>query len=314
VASIDRRPNGEYRARWREYPGGPQKTRQFRRKVDAQRFLDVIRGDLARGSYIDPDAGRILFKEYAEEWRAAQVHRRGTAAATESYLRLHAYPKLGNRPIAAIRRSEIQGWVKDRSEVLAPGTVELVYRWVATIFKAAVGDRINASSPCVRIALPKRPPTEVEPLSVEAVDALAAAMPARYRALIVFAPGTGLRQGECFGLTVDRVDFLRKQVRVDQQVTHAAGGVPQFGPLKTQGSYRTVPLPEVVTGALAAHLSEFGEGPQRLVFTNSRGGRCDEARSTRYGTAPPMTCSPPARRSTTSATSTRRCSSPTAAR
>ncbi len=27
MASIDKRPDGRYRARWREYPGGPQKTR-----------------------------------------------------------------------------------------------------------------------------------------------------------------------------------------------------------------------------------------------------------------------------------------------
>jgi len=272
MASIDKRPGGGYRARWREFPGGPQKTRHFHRKKDAERFLDVIRGDLARGNYIDPDGGRILFKDYAEEWRSAQVHRRGTAVATESYLRLHAYPRLGNRPIGQIRRSEIQAWVKDRSEVLAPGSVELVYRWVATIFKAAVGDRLIASTPCVRIALPKRPPREIRPLPVEAIDALAAAMPPRYRALIVFAAGTGVRQGECFGVTVDRIDFLRKQVRIDQQVTHAVGGVPEFGPLKTQASYRTIPLPQVVTDALAAHLAEFGEGPERLVFTNARGG------------------------------------------
>ncbi len=32
MASIDRRPDGRYRARWREYPGAPQKTRQFTRK------------------------------------------------------------------------------------------------------------------------------------------------------------------------------------------------------------------------------------------------------------------------------------------
>ena len=49
MASIDKRPDGRYRARWREYPGGPQKTRQFNRKGDADRFLDGIRGDLAHG-------------------------------------------------------------------------------------------------------------------------------------------------------------------------------------------------------------------------------------------------------------------------
>ena len=39
MASIDRRPNGKWRARWREYPGGPQRARHFPRKIDAEQFL-----------------------------------------------------------------------------------------------------------------------------------------------------------------------------------------------------------------------------------------------------------------------------------
>jgi hypothetical protein len=38
---------------------------------------------------------------------------------------------------------------------VAPGSVELIYRWIATIFKAAIGDRLIAASPYIRIALPK---------------------------------------------------------------------------------------------------------------------------------------------------------------
>ena len=49
-----------------------------------------------------------------------------------------------------------QAWVKK----LAPGSVGLVYRWVATTFKAAVGDRLIAASPCIRIALPKKLDTQ----------------------------------------------------------------------------------------------------------------------------------------------------------
>jgi Phage integrase, N-terminal SAM-like domain len=132
MASIEKRPDGRYRARWREYPGGPQKTRQFARKGDTDRFLDGLRGDLAHGVYVDPAGGRTLFGDYAEKWRAGQVHRPSTATQAETYLRLHAYPTLGRRPIGAIRRSEIQAWVRDQSTVLAPGSVELVYRWVST--------------------------------------------------------------------------------------------------------------------------------------------------------------------------------------
>lgn len=142
---------------------------------------------------------------------------------------MHAYPTLGRRQLGAIRRSDIQAWVKDRADDLSPGSVELVYRWVATIFKAAVTDRLIAASPCQRIALLKRDRREVVPLAVDALERLVTAMPERYRALVIVAAGTGLGQGECFGLTVDRIDFCR-QLRVDRQLLAATGGVPEFGP------------------------------------------------------------------------------------
>ena len=184
MASIDKRANGRYLARWREYPGAPQKTRTFRRKKDAERFLDHVRGDLARGLYIDPAGGQIPFREYAEEWRAAQMHRRSTAEQAEAYLRNHAYPTLGHRPLAPSASSEIQAWVKRVSDVLAQTTVEVVYRWVATIFKAAVADRLIPASPCIRIALPKRDRSEVVPLEVAQVEAIAEAVHRRYRPMV----------------------------------------------------------------------------------------------------------------------------------
>jgi integrase len=55
-------------------------------------------------------------------------------------------------------------------------------------------------------------------LALEAVEALTEAMPDRYRALVTLAAGTGLQQGEALGLTVDRLDFLRRQISVDRQL------------------------------------------------------------------------------------------------
>jgi len=72
------------------------------------------------GSRSTRPAGGTLFRDYAESWRAAQVHRASTAAQAETYLRLHAYPTLGRRPLGAIRRSEVQAWVKSLSIKLAP--------------------------------------------------------------------------------------------------------------------------------------------------------------------------------------------------
>jgi integrase len=131
----------------------------------------------------------------------------------------------------------------------------------------------------------KRPP--VEPLRTELVHALVAALPARYRAVGSLVAGAGLRPGEAFAVEVDRhVDFLRRTVRVEQQLKLLPGGPPFLAPPKTQASYRTVPLPQYVLDALAAHLAEFPAvpvniedrtGPKpgrrlaRLVFTNGDG-------------------------------------------
>jgi integrase len=172
--------------------------------------------------------------------------------------------------------------VKGRAEVLSPATVEVVYRFLVAIFRAAVADRLIASTPCSGIKLPTIEQHRVEPLSTEAVGALVEAVPERYRGLVVLAAGTGLRQGECFGLTADRIDFLRRQVTVDRQLMLLPGAGPVLAPPKTKASYRTVPLPDVVLEAMAAHLATFELGPDGLVFTNDRD---EPIRRTRFSDA-----------------------------
>jgi integrase len=265
MASIDRIASG-WKARYRS-PDGRQRSKDFARKVDAERFLVQIEHTKLTGAYVDPSAGRVTLKSYAEQWREVQVHRPSTAAQVETNLRLHVYPTLGERQIGSIRPSELQAWVSGRGAVLSAGTVRLIFRYLSAIFRAAVADRLIPSSPCIGIKLPKVERAQVEPLAVEQVEALIAAAPDRYRALVVFAAGTGLRQGECFGLTVDRVDFLRRTVKVDRQLLLMPGGGPVLAPPKTEASRRLVPLPAVVVDALAAHLARF---PPALRVTSSR--------------------------------------------
>ena len=79
-------------------------------------------------------------------------------------------------------------------------------------------DRLIVASPCDGIRLPKPEPKRVEPLATEKVEDLIKAMPARYRALVMLAAGTGLRQGEAFAVEVEAIDFLRRMLRVDRQL------------------------------------------------------------------------------------------------
>ena len=101
--------------------------------------------------------------------------------------------------------------------------------------------------------------------------AIADALPERYRALVVLAAGTGLRQGEAFGLTVPNVDFLRRRLDVVQQLVLVQNRPPFLAPPKTDASVRTIPLPQSVADALARHLERFPPNDNQLVFTNERG-------------------------------------------
>jgi integrase len=236
----------------------------FARKVDAQRWLDEVTAAVITGQYVDPKAGQVTFRDYAERWREMQVQRPSSRAHIETMLRRHAYPTLGDRPLSSILPSDVQAWVKGLA--LAPATIGVVHGIVSTIMKAAIRDRRIVANPCDGSKLPKVERKQVVPLTTEQVSALRDVLPPQLQALVTLAAGTGMRQGECFGLTVDRVKFLERTAIVDRQLVTVQGHPPTLGPTKTQASNRTIPLPQVVVDALAAHLAAFPAEPDGLMF------------------------------------------------
>jgi hypothetical protein len=154
MANIAKRSDGRWRARYRD-DAGRQHARHFGRKVDAQRWLDEVTASVVTGQYVDPKAGRITFREYAESWRESQVHRVTSAVHVEGLLRRHAYPTFGNRQISTILPSEVQGWVRllgnsDKRvgrKALAPATIAVVHSLVSAVMRAAVRDRKIMANP-----------------------------------------------------------------------------------------------------------------------------------------------------------------------
>jgi integrase len=158
-----------------------------------------------------------------------------------------------------------------------------MYSYVSAVFKAAVRDRVLASTPCLGIDLPKQPPRRVVPLTVEQVAEIRSRLNPRYQAALTFATRTGMRPGEVFGLTIDRlaprlhiasaIPPRSCVVTVDQQLVDSdADGAPVLADVKTPSSVRTLTIGETATRALVEHLRTFGVGPGGLVFTNTNGG------------------------------------------
>ena len=269
MASIQKRSNGRWRARYRD-ADDREHARHFLRKADAELWLAQVRADQLRGTYVDPRAGRVTFEEYAARWLAAQGHRPGTRQLYERTLRLHVTPVLGARPLAAVRRSDVQALVTTSSQSLSPKTVENHLRLIRAIFNAAVEDQVISVSPVRKISRQPVLRARVVPLSVGQVDALVAATPVRYRALVIAAVGSGLRQGELLGLRERDVDLTRGLLHVRHQLVSLPGLAAHLGPPKTPSSLRTVPVPAFVTDALRAHVDVFPAGPFGVLFTNKR--------------------------------------------
>lgn len=285
MAHVDRiqtRKGQRYRARWRA-PDGSEKSRSFDRKSDADRFATKVEHDVNVGGYVDPHAGKITVHTYAEQWRKAQLqHSPASVRDVEGALRVHLYPALGEHPIASVRPSDVQGWVAGIATKLAPATVTKTYSFFATMMKAAVRDGLIARTPCVDIHLPKIAKKRVVPLTIEQVAKLMEAVPEHYRPLIHFFAGTGARAREAFGVTLDRVDFLRRHVTIDRQLATRNGEAAWKAP-KTASSVRTVPLDDGVLEALSRHLAA-NPGTGGLIFTTPDGKALDVTRA--YGGGP----------------------------
>jgi integrase len=272
--SVEKKSNGRYLARWRD-PSGKQKAQTFDRKIDADRFLATVTVDQLTGRYVDPGAGKLTVEAFARQWAAGQPWRESTRESRESVIDHQIVPTFGRAQLRTMRPSDVQAWVGRLSASgLAASSVGAYFRVLAQMMRAARRDRLIHESPCDGVRLPRadRAASALTVLGADQVAALADAVLRRYRALVVVSAGLGLRQGEACGLTVDRVDFLRRRVRIDRQVvTPTKGSVCYFGPPKTPSSNRVIPLPSIVADVLAAHIAEFGEGPERLIFTTSTG-------------------------------------------
>jgi integrase len=235
----------------------------FEKKTDAEKFDAAMRADVSRGVYVDPTLGKATVRAYGEEWRANRLHRDSTAERVERSLRVHVYPILGGKQMAQVRSSHIQSWVRDRAKVLEPSTLRVVYSYLVSMFSTAAIDRVLGISPCQGIQLPDIPRTELFVPTAEQVYALADAFAGqdgrqgRYQAQPLAAAGTGLRQGELWGLELEHVDFLRRKITVAQQLKVVAGRKPFLAETKTPESRRTVELGQVTAEVLARHLEAF---------------------------------------------------------
>jgi hypothetical protein len=138
-----------WRVRWREPGGRAGRVRQatFPTKREADAFAHRVEADKTAGTYLDPQRGRLPFNQHAETWLASRPLRASTLDTYRHHLRRHINPAFGPASLDAIRREQIQIWVKHLCDQgLAPRTVRTSYGILASVLRAAVLDERGATS------------------------------------------------------------------------------------------------------------------------------------------------------------------------
>jgi integrase len=258
-----------YRARYRD-AGGRQHERRFKRKGDAQAWLDAATASIVGGAHVAPRASRMTVGELAETWQRVHLQRLkpSTALRYAGLLRLQVLPTWGERRLEGIRTADVRLWVAELGAGgLSASSVRAAHRVLSLIFKLAVEDGRLPRNPAEGVALPTMVRERPCHLSRDEVDALARAA-GDQGDVIRFLAHTGLRFGEMVGLKVARVDLLRRRLHVAEAVTQVNSRLHTGSPKTHQERELVIPRHLV---EMLAHRCE-GKGREDYVFTGPQGG------------------------------------------
>ncbi|MFW6034540.1 MAG: tyrosine-type recombinase/integrase, partial [bacterium] len=216
MASIKKRPDGRWRARYRE-SSGREVARHFARKTDAQRWLDEVTTSVVRGEYVDPRLGRTLVGDWADQWLVGKGNvKASTRDRYAGIIETHVRPAWGSVKLVDVTHDEVQAWVSGLVAAgQSPASVVKVHRVLSMVLAYAVRSRRLASNPADGVTLPRATAAEKRYLRPEQITGLAEAASPVWsletrrplgpgRLVVLVLAYCGLRWGELAALKVSR--------------------------------------------------------------------------------------------------------------
>ncbi len=268
MASIGKRPDGRWRARYRG-PDKRERSKHFDRKVDAEKWLAAMSVSKDRGEWVDPSLSVVRLSEWSQQWLAGQTHLKpSTRTRYASLLATHVVPTFGNVRLSELRHAAVQTWVSGLIDKgLAAATVRQAHRVLSLVLDLAVRDGRLPRNPAHGVKMPKAATPSKRFLSHDQVHVLAEEC-GPYRTAVLTLAYCGLRFGELAGLRTSDVDLMRRRITVQRAVVDL-GGKLILGTPKSHRE-REVPVPNFLAELLAQEL--HGRAPDDPAFPSPRGG------------------------------------------
>lgn len=265
MASITKRPDGVWRARYRDREG-KEHARHFQRKVDAQKWLDETTANLVTGVWVDPSRARGTVSSQASAWLASHPDwTPSTRARNESIVKNYIEPRWGKIRLGDVTIEAIQEWTANLQ--LSDGSKRKVISVLSGILDRAVQTKHLGVNPALSVVRPRQKLKRRKYLNALQVEALADAA-GENRDLVLVLAYCGLRFGEMAALKVSSVDQLRRRFMIEASVTEVNGRIEWTEPKDHQR--RSVPFPSFLDSEIAERMKD--REPDALLFTAARGG------------------------------------------
>lgn len=272
--TIYRRKDGRWVAAMSKGPRGSRQTltRYCHSRSEARATLDELR--TATGA-----APRSLTTSaFLDSWvRDARNIRPRTRDGYANSVRNHLSPIIGATRLSDLSAQDVERMLTILAETRSPATVRHAHATLRRALGHAVRLGVISRNVASRefVDAPRVNRGEPDALTHDEADKIAACLDGSgIGAHVVFALGTGLRQGEQLGLSW--ADLGPLSVSVQYELERRDGKYQRVEP-KTKRSRRVVPLSESVIEAIAlhrSHLLEAGFAPSQTgpVFPNRMGG------------------------------------------
>ena len=171
---------------------------------EAEDFALKVEHDKRARTFVDPKAGRELFRNAVGTWLDQHLGADSSIATYRSVLRAHIDPAIGGKPIGAVRLEDIKALIAAmHCKGLSASRIGCAHLVVSAVFAEAVRDKKLAESPCTGIQLPAVATTADFIMPAQAqVEAVASGLPPDWAATVWLMHGCGLRIGEALAVNL----------------------------------------------------------------------------------------------------------------
>jgi integrase len=276
-----RERNGVWSCKYREYVAQPDGTYKVVERGKSFPGLSsraataamnpilaaVNQANLSEATLVVPRGTRTL-SDAVEDWRKLVApHRKPRGLeTTDSHLRAHIIPALGQVPLTQLDNRRVQEFVNKITPGRSGKQVEnIVLTLTGIIRHASKWDKevqpINVSD----LTMPPKEKAKPKFLSGKEIKKLIKASRGVLRTILIVLALTGMRINEVLGLRVEDVDFENKVIHVTKSAYNGNLGTP-----KSVASAADIPMSAALAKELRKHLKSkhYRKNPLAVLFAN----------------------------------------------